>query len=588
MKGWGRVSAGTLAIILLGASLAIVSTTERAGAVPPANDCTDPYWRFSLRCQLLNASGSTEAPQPNLGSVPKVRPQVKAFTRVFLADPTVRSFDGTFPVMYVDRAKCTLPVCPGRAFDGGDAQFGEDINSNHWVFSFTGGGSCAIEEGATPGVYDDPGRCFRSYLNGNERDEMTTADEPPMINLFGINNEDPADNDTFAGFNRVRIEKSSYDRYVGRISYEGTGPPGTPWAFTEVARNRTFRFNAYQHGYRMILAAVDMLWPGLTYTTWGIRDRKIEEHSETLPALGEAETVLFVGHSGGAHGLYHNIDNLAAIGWPNADVRAIFDANFVEGTENEAFFADNPPGTPIGGDAYTGGWEGFSLGQGLDPSGNLVSAMFHYDGQFFFQDGIYPKQYDAWDALLDQSCLATHPANTDWMCNDRYHVAFNHISTPFFIREDFSDPNTEHTQGHTGHELIWGDAGFYPWCPPGEQCLPKLSLAQHREHLEEQAARLLDDSATRSEFAIGTDPSLPPGAMFPTVYAWMPQCNSHEGAFQDVPFFDTAITYNGATVTMEDWVEAFVAAPRYGPPQWLVDGYIDAVGQEMDTAPPCP
>ncbi|MGH2830576.1 MAG: hypothetical protein ACRDJM_08830 [Actinomycetota bacterium] len=555
-KTWWGLLVGALVLSLL------ASVPERAVA---ANNCTDPYWAFTLRCQTIP---NGVAPQPNLTEAPQRPAEIKDFTRVFLmANPSIRSFDGTIPIMYVDKAVCTQQICP----DG--ATYGMPTHSNDWLFTFTGGGSCSVEESGTPGVFDDPSSCVRTYLRPTERGEMSTANDPAMQNLAGIQSPDqrPGRNPVFAGFNRVRINKSSYDRYMGRATYGPNGP--NPWRFSVTTQNgRTYRFNLYQHGFLIIKEALQMLGPGLTYTTWKENGpREVIEETESLPPLSEADSVLFIGHSGAAHGLMHNSDHLQAL-LPNADVRSVIDANFVEGTENEAAFAP-----PAGGNAYTGDWNGITTGDG---------APFAYHGEMFYRGGIFTKQFAAWDAVTDDSCRLSHGPAGAWRCNDRYHVLFNHITTPFFVREDFRDPNQEHTDGHTGHDVIWGDYGNYPWCATNP-CLPRLSLAQHKEHLYEQASRLILDSGAASELAMGFDPSMPGPAPFPAFSVWMPACSAHAGVMNNAQFRLSTISYQGVPTTLRGFVEQFVQGPRIGPPSWLIDGYVDPAGQQMQTTA-CP
>src|SRR5262249_11056543 len=47
----------------------------------------------------------------------------------------------------------------------------------------------------------------------------------------------------------------------------------------------------------------------------------------------------------------------------------------------------------------------------------------------------------AYRGRLDESCTAMHPSDF-WRCGDRAHLRANHITTPFFARQDQIDPNT--------------------------------------------------------------------------------------------------------------------------------------------------
>ncbi len=527
-------------------------------AQPASNDCTDPYWQDTLRCQAF----PTEPPQRNFGTSPTNIADIKAFTRVFLNnDFAVRCLDGTRPVIYVDKAV------------GGP--------SHKWIFSMQGGGSCNAQDSDGDGVFDNAQECLDTYANPGERNEMSTAYDPPMMTLKGIHRPDPVRNPVFADYNRVRVEKCSYDRYNGRIAYEAVG--GYFLNHTKPG-GASVDLNLYQQGYLIMEEALQTLESGLTYTTWADAGTgRVVEEQESLPPLADAEIVLFVGHSGGAHGLFHNIDHLAQsladIPGFAGDVRAVFDANFVESIENEAAFATDSTGTPLGGDAYSNVWTGETEGNGIP---------FAYDGATYHTTNPQVEQYDSWAAVFDSSCLDAHAATgDDWKCRDRHHILFNHIATPFFFRQDFTDPNKGHTNHGNGHSVLWGDWDSYAHCPAGfSPCPPLFTLDEHRTRLTQQFQTLLDGSRSRSELATGVDPSLGGAGSFPTFYAWMPDCGVHSGASNDASFYDTTVSYKTFTHSMRTWLEGFVRVGRLGLRGWRVDGWDDGAGNIMTTT--CP
>jgi len=69
--------------------------------------------------------------------------------------------------------------------------------------------------------------------------------------------------------------------------------------------------------------------------------------------------------------------------------------------------------------------------------------------------GVLGTLLDTWILTRDASCTATHPSAKRF-CNDRIHVLLNHVSTPFFVRQDLSDPN--HLNTGTGWIVDWIDA----------------------------------------------------------------------------------------------------------------------------------
>ncbi len=517
-------------------------------AQPYPNVCTDDYWSNTLRCKTF----PLQVPQLNWGSVPTAASQVKTHTRVFLTDETdVRCLDGTFPVIYVDKAVTTNP-------------------SNKWVITLTGGGGAHPYDSDGDGVRDVV-KIAETYLNVTERDEMGTSREPPMKSFGGIHLRD-ASNPTFSDYNRVRIEKCGYDRHMGRVAY--TSAPGTGYFTVTPPGGSAVSFDLWQQGWQILEETLDALRPGLTYTTWTLdaAGAIVTDPAATLPPLDDAEMVLFVGHSGAAHGLMHNTDRLAAM-LPQADVRALFDANFLPSMENEVGFDS----TQAGETAYSGLWSG-TTDRAVDP--------FSYDGYGYHTTSFISDQYLMWGVYnngLDASCLDTHysldPAlDESWKCRDRHHVLLNHISTPFFFREDFTDPNPEHLYLGLAHTVQWGDPGLYSFCDPaGSICLPELDPAEYRERLHAQVEAMIYESAINSELATGADTSMPAGTNFPTFYSWMPSCGKHEGVFDTVEFTETTMTYRTFVHTMNSWLEGFMSLPRtdlrgFRVDQMILDG----------------
>jgi hypothetical protein len=533
----------------------------RLGPAPTSNSCADVGWADTLRCKSLAAAGFPAAqPQPNYTDAPATVAEIRHFTRVFLdIDDTVRCYDGTIPAIYVDAASPP---------------------SDKWIISMTGGGSCVPVEGATPGVLDDASDCTETYEG--ERTEMGTATEPPMKNFNGINSPGAVANPVFSGYNRVRVEKCSYDRYNGRATFEDVQGDflGVPLVY-----------DAYQQGYPIMVAALDALLPGLTFDTWsdgGGGPTDVVTSSETLPALADADTILFVGHSGGAHGLMHNIDALAdelTAQGVTADVRAVFDANFSPSTENEAVFANAVGGgAPLGGDLFSGDLAGESIADGA-----VAGTPFTYDLAAYYTDPAtsYVEAYDNWQAEFDQSCLDAHATTgDDWICRDRHHVLFNHVSTPMFVRQDFSDPNKGHTNSGVGFGVAWGSAqagaALCSWFAV-DPCPPLLSVAQYQDRIAVQAQTLISDYWSAWEGA-AADPTITVGAR-PTMYLWMPDCGSHAGAYNNDHFFDTEVTYKTYVHSMRQWLEGFMSVPAQNRKGWRVDGWTDGVDTMATVCP---
>lgn len=529
---------------------AILLTTSAAAATKTANTCTDPYWKDTLRCAFFPEL----PPQPNLDAAPELQPgvDVPKFTRVFLENADVRCTDGTMPLLFVDKAICTdMNGC------GGGTRFGEPIESNRWIFTMHGGGACTGDE------------CRVAYSDPGERTNMGSAPTPVMANFEGIYDPDPILNPLFAAYNRVRVDKCTFDRYTGR--WQDEAPGGFHAGLSP--NGRPIRYNLYFHGYLIMEEALEALEKGLHYTTWRLHrgGEKLIKAQEKLPPLAEAETVLFVGHSNAAHGLYHNIDHLAAtlsrVPGFRGDVRAFFDENFQPSVQNEAAFATT---APPGSDLYSAIWTGASFARG---------EPFSYDGKVYHETDRFALQNEAWRVVFDASCTDAHAADgTTWMCRDRMHVLFNHITTPFLVRQDFRDPNADHLDLPNGYAARWGTPRQFTYCPTSEPCWPRFNPAEFRARVEKQVQTLFDSSSTRSELARGTDPS----GGSPTMYAWMPNCGQHDGAYSN-NFFAVTIATSAASFTLPQWLDNFLTAPRAGVHRGQIDGFTDPGGRLMLT-----
>lgn len=555
-------------IIICGMLTLVLSYAFGSSISHAATCANDPFWQDTLRCQLFPTSQQTPPPKPR---APQAVDEIMDFTRVDLPWRNkdfefVRCVDGTRPVIYVDKS----------------------VNgSDNWLFTFQGGGSC-----------NDGKSCLQAYLSENEVTEMGTAGSPAMKNMQGIHRRQPRN--AFVEYNRVRIEKCAYDRYNGTTKANGAsasvasdlngnsvdneainavGSAGFDPLTHTVQEGASLRFDLFHHGKKTVLHTLDELRNGMTYKTW-IDDGGVSQVQVSLPPLKNATKILFAGHSGGAHGLMHNIDDLVDYmgGWTrsdgapfNADVRALFDAHLLPAMENEAAFSEH-----LGGDIY----DHESLCRNDCKSGPPLH--YTYDGMEYYSSGgvdvgdFYDGPYREWNVKLDASCLAAHPID-QWRCVDRFHVLFNHMTTPFFIREDFRDPNGQHNNNpggpeNHGHRLFWADPELRHCADDAatEPCQPVLSQAAFRVRVEEQAKQLELDFATRSELALG-------GGTIPTRYVWLPDCGEHSGAFDDHQFFNVRLDSNlqGTQTTMHDFMVDFMNPLVPGSYNARIDGDAD-------------
>ena len=529
-----------------------------------------PFWQNTLRCKFFPTT-TPPLPPPE----PQSLSEIKDFTLVPLPfrnedGEILRCVDGTRPAIYVDEANT-------------------NANNNHWVVTMQGGGSC-----------NDADSCLAAYLTPSETAEMGTAMDIASKNMEGIHRS--SSSNAFSNFNRIRIQKCSYDRYNGTTTQRSVNasvdsdindnaiqgqlindPAATNYdnRLPTILEGEQVSVDLFHHGYKIILHALDQLRDGLTYRTWeddGLGNVDTVQH--TLAPLKDANSILFAGHSGAAHGLMNSIDGFAdsLSGWTrsdlqpfNADVRALFDAHLLPSIESEAAFNEHLPG-----DMYSHR----TLCQAPCESGPPLH--YTYDGMRYFSSGgignvgYFDGPYTQWDVPLDQSCRDAHP-NNEWRCADRFHVLFNHISTAFFIREDFRDPGGQHNDNpagpeNHGHRLFWADASEQ-YCEDSEgsaDCLPTLSNNDFRARVEEQAMRLISDFDTKSEQAISGGPT-------PTVYLWLPDCAEHAGAFADQQFRDVLLGSSALSQqsNMHDFLRDFVLDATTGVVQHWIDGERD-------------
>lgn len=538
--------------------------------------CTaDPFWQDTLRCKFFPNDTPPQPPTP-----PADIGDIKAFTRVDLdgiwPNDGLRCVDGTVPIIYVDEA----------------------VNgpSNNWVITMQGGGSCSGAQA-----------CLNAYIDPSEIAEMSSAFDPAMKNMEGIHRPILAEN-TFAAANRIRIKKCGFDRYNGNATVEaveatiasdvdGDGiqselinRPALP-SFPSFQEGEDLMFDLFHHGRRMLDEVLVLLQDGLTYETWQNIGGQVTAVQATLPPLRDADMILFAGHSAAAHGLMNSIDDLAAdmAGWTRSDgtpfegdTRALFDAHMIPSVESEAAFNEY-----LDGDLY----DQLTLCQAPCESGPPL--RYTYDGMAYYSSGgvavgadvsgYFDGPYLDWQVDLDASCLDAHPGADAWRCADRFHVLFNHITTPFFLREDLLDPNGQHNNNpdgpeYGGHRLFWATpSSDYCQDPAAtEPCAPTLSAPDFRARIEEQAERLINDFGSRSELAQA-------GLTVPTAYLWMPACAEHAGAFDNIQFFDLEIQSSSLalSLSMHDFLVDFMNDVPDGP----VTAHIDRDGDRISVCP---
>ena len=256
-----------------------------------------------------------------------------------------------------------------------------------WSIHLQGGGSCQSYLGCASRW------CGLGYYDSSK---MSSRDLPLEIAGFGIYSTLSAN--ALAGANQVFFYYCSSDawRGMGTGSYDADD--------LEILDDADIKlpfepppYTLFRRGHIILEAGLDELLSGIT-----------ADGGETLPSLEEASLVVFSGTSGGSVGARAHADYVSArLAENGTDVVAIFDA------------ANAPPGE-FGPKTY--------------------AEEMAVQKQLAWQQAVETN-----DVLpfSDESCWS-HLGGTDdeSLCNDAEYVMFNHITTPFFARQDLRDASS--------------------------------------------------------------------------------------------------------------------------------------------------
>jgi hypothetical protein len=364
----------------------------------------------------------------------------------------VKSLDGTRAFYHVD------PV-PG---------------SDRWVVFFDGGGSCGQMMGlnaaeacfsgdqATVGFagYDDITPLHPDAYEMTTKHASgayTVPNRKTGVGILSTNVSNP-----FSTFNRVWVNKSSFDRFMGN------GTDNTqPYNGDDI--------ELYFHGRRIIRSLLQDLAQSNGPICVGSAAVDCAG-GEWVPNLADADTVLFAGESGGAGGLIHNAEWLQAeaeaISW-DTEVNFAPASRMISWLEAEAAFAGL-------GDLWDDVYSGTTTVYKNPAAGGPNTVAVTYSNATFEPGGAVRDLIASWgDALsgdfpfLDASCIAAHGASS-WKCFDEGHVALYHADENMFFYESLLDG----VHAGSGSPVFWmetGDFGngFLPlfpgfvWDPPG-------------------------------------------------------------------------------------------------------------------------
>lgn len=296
-----------------------------------------------------------------------------------------------------DGSPAILYLRPATAYYTGPLLPVQDQHPDRWVIVFHGGGGCGT-----------PDECLERWcgIPGFDRaGKMSTLGAYDAVTPTGILGRNPAVND-FAGYNQVLLNYCSSDNWVGSASLSGVVPAAGPSYDIE------FQGEAIVNdAFTQLLAGVAPD-AGPAGTFW----------SDALPSLADAEEIVLVGESAGGGGLRHHLDRLEArlrsqLTDPAAPIVGVVDAGMTPGLWDPA----------ISWAAAT------SPASYADYLQNWAAAAHAFWGTA--NTAIDASCLDpAWTAA--HNAVGSHPE----ICFDTAYTLLNHITTPFFSRQDIDDP----------------------------------------------------------------------------------------------------------------------------------------------------
>jgi hypothetical protein len=249
-------------------------------------------------------------------------------------------------------------------------------SATRWVIYLQAGGSCIDYETCLVRWCG-----YGPQYDASKMSSLVTHESVVGHGLFD------RDHSALASANLVFIYYCSSDSWTGRNSS----------AVLTSATDPTQSFLLHFRGHSILEAAIDMLITGPVTS---------DDGQETLPPLATATDVLFAGSSAGSAGARHNIDWVTSHFDPHKTrVRGAFDAG-------NPLVEDFPDAVAI----------------------EAIIASIQVDADEIYGAGRY-------NSFLDESCMASlEGVGGSWRCTDPGYVSHNHITTPYFTRNDRTDP----------------------------------------------------------------------------------------------------------------------------------------------------
>ncbi len=197
-------------------------------------------------------------------------------------------------------------------------------------------------------------------------------------------------------WNQVFVYYCSSDMWLGQDAINLTGADGKVYSL-------------HARGHQILEALLDRLDTGASSDSGDVK----------LPKLADAEVILWTGASAGAVGASQHLDHVAER-YPDAQVAGVFDNAF--GPDNDAFSEEVQDG---------------------------ANARFEQTQRDFY----LPAR-----AFYDASCVASYPSDEPWRCSGS-GMRLDHITTPFFQRQDLRDPTASQGLISLGATIeVWASA----------------------------------------------------------------------------------------------------------------------------------
>lgn len=396
----------------------------------------------------------------------------------------------------------------------------DSAHRNDWIVFIPGGGSVSAIDDVVETWFGEDGRP-KSY------GEMSSRWAPPSIGGRGILNPDAADN-PFRDFNMIFIHKCSYDRYMGRRAgtiqmmlrdhhVDGYRDNGS-WIGTEFSAFDQIQVSFRGHD------IVDAVFDALADHTVSYDDGS---GVTTMPSLTSAETVLFIGHSGGGRGATMIIDDVAAHirTWSDsADVRLVVDGAF------------EPSATSlVNGSTY--------------PATSYPTYDPHNMGNPLAAAADMQARFDSWRADGDATCDDNEADHT--VCGDFLHVLMNWVETPFYVRQDLADEN--HASGKNSDGDAVADCWQTSWDPDADICYG--DTFEHGGGVLDQVEDLAQLRTQALTHTVLETILTPPSGFFPA-------CGYHDGAHTQDGFYSELHTPLGLRRTYAELLWTWYRFPN--------------------------